>query len=162
MLVANILMTFTSRILYFALGWLFFTTGLVGAFLPVLPTTPFMILALWMFSKSSKRFHQWLYHHRVFGPSLQKWQQHRVIPVKAKMASVSMMSLSFIYMLIYSPVSWQMDVLIGLFMLIGACYVLSKPSYPPVVANDTQTHKCPVIKGINAMTNAPHHKQFSQ
>jgi len=144
-------MTYTVRALYCSLGWLFFLTGLIGAFLPVLPTTPFMILALWMFSKSSERFHRWLYHHRIFGPSLQKWQQHRVIPTKAKLASISMMSLSFVYMLIYSPVSWQMDVLIGLFMLTGAWYVLSKPSRPPEGIDETEKQNCPVIKGMNAI-----------
>lgn len=151
-------MSFTVRAGYCFLGWLFFGTGLVGAFLPVLPTTPFMILALWMFSKSSERFHQWLYHHRLFGPSLQKWQQHRVIPFKAKLLSVSMMSLSFVYMLIYSPVSWKMDVLIGVLMLYGAGYVLSKPSRPPAEPKGT----CPVMQGINAMASSSNKQQCSQ
>ncbi|MGD8483728.1 MAG: YbaN family protein [Thioalkalispiraceae bacterium] len=124
---------------YFALGWLFFGTGLVGAFLPVLPTTPFMLLALWMFAKSSQRFHHWLYHHPLFGCPLQQWHTHRVIPLKAKLASVTMMSLSFIYMLFYSPVPWWMDILIGLFMLYGAWFVLSKPSKAP-------SDDCPVTR----------------
>ena len=62
-----------------------------------------------------------------------------------------MMSLSFVYMLIYSPVSWQMDVLIGLFMLTGAWYVLSKPSRPPEGIDETEKQNCPVIKGMNAI-----------
>lgn len=144
----------TLKALYCTLGWLFFATGVVGAFLPVLPTTPFMILALWMFSKSSERFHRWLYHHRIFGTSLQKWQQHRVIPLKAKILSVSMMSVSFVYMLIYSPVSWQMDVLIGLFMLTGAGYVLSKPSRLPLETSESQTRTCPVIDGMKVITTS--------
>lgn len=117
--------------LYLILGWVFFGIGIVGAFLPVLPTTPFMILALWMFSKSSERFHQWLYHHRIFGPPLQQWDEHRVIPWPAKMTSVFMMSLSFTLMLIYSPMSWWHYGLVGLLMLYGAWFVLSKPSRVP-------------------------------
>ncbi|MFO7602891.1 MAG: YbaN family protein [Gammaproteobacteria bacterium] len=144
-------MNTSLRVMYCALGWLFFGTGLVGAFLPVLPTTPFMILALWMFSKSSARFHAWLYHHRLFGPALQKWQQYRVIPARAKLASVSMMSISFIYMLIYSPVSWWLQGLIGLLMLYGAGYVLSKPSRPPAGMHDAAQRSCPVLDGIEAM-----------
>lgn len=116
---------------YFSMGWVFFGTGVVGAFLPILPTTPFMILALWMFSKSSDRFHYWLYHHRIFGPPLQRWHKHRVIPWPAKMASVSMMTASFILMLIYSPMPWWNHVLVGLLMLYGAWFVLTKPSYAP-------------------------------
>ena len=120
------------KALYCSLGWLFFAIGLVGAFLPVLPTTPFMILALWMFSKSSQRFHDWLYNHQFFGPPLQQWQQFNVIPRTAKFMSVSMISLSFTFMLLYSPMPWWSHLLTGLLMGYGAWFVLSKPSEPPV------------------------------
>lgn len=113
------------------MGWVFFGTGVVGAFLPVLPTTPFMILALWMFSKSSERFHQWLYHHKTFGPPLQRWEENRVIPWEAKATSVTMMSISFIFMVIYSPMPWWSHALVATLMLYGAWFVLSKPSHPP-------------------------------
>lgn len=119
------------RIIFFTLGWTFFALGLIGVFLPVLPTTPFMLLALFMFAKSSKRFHDWLYHHRVFGPPLQLWDQHRIIPVKAKLLSISMMSLSLLYMIFFSPIpSWLM-IVTGLLMGYGAWFVLSKPSRIP-------------------------------
>ena len=123
--------------LYFTMGWIFFGTGVVGAFLPVLPTTPFMILALWMFSKSSDRFHRWLYHHRIFGPALRHWEDHRVIPLPIKFASVSMMSVSFSLMLIYSPMPWWSHALVGGLMLYGAWFVLSKPSRAPQEDTDT-------------------------
>ena len=113
------------------MGWVFVGTGVIGAFLPVLPTTPFMILALWMFSKSSDRFHHWLYNHPVFGPSLHKWHQHRVIPPLAKVASISMMSVSFVYMLFWSPVPSWVVMVTGLIMLYAAWFILSKPSYEP-------------------------------
>ncbi|MDH5407715.1 MAG: YbaN family protein [Gammaproteobacteria bacterium] len=117
--------------IYFGLGWIFVGTGVIGAFLPVLPTTPFMILALWMFSKSSDRFHYWLYHHRIFGPPLQKWTQHRVIPPMAKMASTSMMGISFIYVVFWSPVPTWGVILTGLLMAYALWFVLSKPSHLP-------------------------------
>ncbi|WP_126456624.1 YbaN family protein [Sulfuriflexus mobilis] len=124
-------MTMPHKALYAIFGWAFFATGVIGAFLPVLPTTPFMILALWMFSKSSQRFHDWLYHHKLFGPSLQRWQQHRVIPLKAKLLSVSMISFSLVLMLVYSSIPPWAKAGVTLFMLYGAAYVLSKPSQPP-------------------------------
>lgn len=122
------------RIIFFTLGWVFFGLGLLGAFLPVLPTTPFMLLALGMFTKSSERFHLWLYHHRIFGPPLQKWHEHRVISRKAKMLSVSMMSMSLLYVILYSPIPVWMVVLTGLLMGYGAWFVLSKPSQVPQYA----------------------------
>ena len=119
------------RVFYCSIGWLFFAIGFAGAFLPVLPTTPFMLLALWMFSKGSQRFHDWLYNHQFFGPPLQQWAEYRVIPRAAKFMSVSMISASFVIMLVYSPAPWWTHVLTGLLMAYGAWFVLTKPSEPP-------------------------------
>lgn len=124
-------MKYTMRMIFFTLGWTFVGLGMVGVFLPVLPTTPFMLLALFMFAKSSERFHYWLYHHRVFGPPLQSWHQHRVISVKAKVLSVSMMSLSLLYVIFFSPVSIWLMIVTGLLMGYGAWFVLTKPSRIP-------------------------------
>ena len=124
-------MKYTMRMIFFILGWTFVGLGMVGVFLPVLPTTPFMLLALVMFAKSSERFHYWLYHHRVFGPPLQSWHQHRVISVKAKVLSVSMMSLSLSYVIFFSPISIWLMIVTGLFMGYGAWFVLTKPSRIP-------------------------------
>ena len=92
------------RAIYFSLGCLFFIVGFIGAFVPVLPTTIFMILALWMFSKSSVQFHDWLYNHKYFGPLLQQWQQYRVIPLSAKIFAISMMAVSFVFGLIWQSI----------------------------------------------------------
>lgn len=124
-------MNYTLRIIYFTFGWLFFALGLLGAFLPVLPTTPFMLLALCMFAKSSQRFHHWLYHHRVFGPPLQTWQQHRVISCKAKILSISMMTLSLLYVIFYSPIPLWLMIVTALLMGYGAWFILTKPSRIP-------------------------------
>lgn len=119
------------RIVYFVLGWVFFALGAIGVLLPVVPTTPFMLLALWAFSRSSVRFHDWLYKHRFFGPPLQMWSKHRVIPLAAKIMSVSFMSISFIYMVIFSPLGVMLKSAIAIFMIYGAWFILSKPSSPP-------------------------------
>jgi len=119
------------KTVYCGLGWLFVALGVIGVALPVVPTTPFMLLALWMFSKSSRRFHDWLFNHKLFGGPLQKWQEHRVIPLPVKLCSTSMMALSFIIMVMFSPMSWWSHALVGLVMLYGAWFVLSKPSRAP-------------------------------
>ena len=77
------------RLLYITLGMLFVSLGALGAILPVLPTVPFMLLALWCFANSSERLHEWLYHHKLFGPPLQRWKQYRVIPLHTKIIATS-------------------------------------------------------------------------
>lgn len=119
------------RAVYLGLGWAFFGVGLIGAFLPVLPTTPFMILALGAFSKGSERLQHWLYHHRIFGPPLQRWEEHRVIPTKAKMMSLGAMTASFAYLAFVAGTSTPILVATGSIMLIGAAYILTKPGTPP-------------------------------
>ena len=117
-----------SRLLYFILAWCFVALGIVGAFLPVLPTTPFMILALWGFSKSSRRFHHWLYHHKIFGPTLQKWDKHRVIPLKAKQLSSLIMGISLVFIYLNQNIPTWAKVLTTLIMLYGVWYIWTKPS----------------------------------
>ncbi|MDP3123653.1 MAG: YbaN family protein, partial [Thiobacillus sp.] len=116
---------------YFLLAWLFFALGALGMVVPGLPTVPFMLLALWAFSKSSKRFHCWLYTHRVFGPSLQQWQAHRVIPLKAKIVSLLSMALSMAYMTLYVNMPTWLLLATATLMAYGAWFVLSHPSKPP-------------------------------
>lgn len=130
------------KAVYFSLGWIFFSLGAIGVILPVLPTTPFMLLALWSFSRSSNRFHNWLYNHRFFGPSLQQWSRYRVIPLPAKIMSISFMSLSMLYMSFYSPVGIVVKMLIAALMLYGAWFILTKPSHPPKKTNDIESNGC--------------------
>ena len=119
-----------NRTLYFILGWFFFMMGAVGAVLPVLPTTPFMLLALWAFSRGSQRFHDWLYYHKFFGPPLQAWQQYRVIPRSAKVMSVTVMLASSVYLIFYSNIHYGFKLVAVLLMIYGMYFILSKPSIP--------------------------------
>lgn len=82
------------RILFIGLGGVFVLIGLIGVVLPVLPTTPFILLAAACWAKGSQKFHQWLVTHKTFGKMVINWQQHRSIPRKAKHLAWTMMSLS--------------------------------------------------------------------
>jgi len=119
------------RLVYLGIGWTFFGLGVLGAFLPVLPTTPLMILALWGFSKSSVRLHHWLYGHRVFGPSLHLWHDYRVIPASAKIASLAGMTASLGYLVFFTSASWLVLVPTAALMAYGAWYIFTKPSRAP-------------------------------
>jgi hypothetical protein len=70
--------------LFNLLGCLSFLVGLIGAFLPILPTTPLVLLASYFFSKGSPKFHNWLINLKYFGKKIQDWEEHGVIDLKSK------------------------------------------------------------------------------
>lgn len=120
-----------ARFAYLSLGLGFVGLGIVGVFLPVLPTTPFMIVALWAFAKSSPRLQRWLYEHPLFGPPLRRWHEHRVIPGYAKAMALGAMAVSLAAMVWVAATPWQYVAAAGALMAVGAAYVLSKPSRAP-------------------------------
>lgn len=120
--------------LYFLLGWVFFGLGAIGVLVPGLPTTPFMLLALWAFSRSSKRFHDWLYFHPLFGPPLQRWERYGVISLPAKVISLVAMIGALAYMVFGVGVSRWLLVPTVLIMVYGALFILRRPSRPPLEA----------------------------
>ncbi|MEM9303436.1 MAG: YbaN family protein [Pseudomonadota bacterium] len=75
------------------LGFLFVGIGGIGVILPLLPTTPFLILAAACFARSSERWHRWLLSSATFGPIIRSWEAHRCIPRRAKIASLLIMGL---------------------------------------------------------------------
>lgn len=68
--------------------------ALAGVFLPLLPTTPFVLLAAACFARSSPRFHRWLLEHRWFGPTVRDWQEHRAIALRTKALAIGMLVLT--------------------------------------------------------------------
>lgn len=92
------MMHIVKRQIYLILGGVFFFTGLVGVVLPILPTTPFMILAAGCFAKSSPRFHQALLNNRWIGQDLQRWERDhtmlRITKIRATWVIVIMFSIS--------------------------------------------------------------------
>lgn len=119
------------RPLLFILGWLLFGVGFIGVFVPVLPTTPLMLLALWCFSRSSDRFHDWLYTHKHFGPPLQLWHKHRVIPLAAKLVALVFMGGSLVYVFVFLTTPTWAKTLMSVSMAFGLWFILTKPSSPP-------------------------------
>ena len=72
-----------------------------------------------------------MYHHRLFGPALQQWDNHRVIPVLAKFFSITFMTMSMSWLVLFSTIENWLKVMAGVLMLLTAIYVLGKPSEPP-------------------------------
>lgn len=82
------------RIAFATLGVLFLVIGIIGVFLPLLPTTPFLLLATACFARSSHRFYNWLMNHPAFGPLIIEWRTYRSIPWRVKLIAIAMMLLT--------------------------------------------------------------------
>ena len=106
--------------------------GLIGVVLPLLPTTPFVILAAFCFSKSSPRFHQKLLENRLFGPIIADWERYGVIPFKVKCISSGMMLLMISYPVFFKQLPLWADISMLVTALIALLYIWSKPSLPVV------------------------------
>ena len=81
-------MSYIHKPILIAFGLLFVGLAVLGMFLPVLPTTPLLLLALACFARSSERLHGWLLSHRAFGPLLKHWHETRSMPRCAKIGAV--------------------------------------------------------------------------
>jgi uncharacterized membrane protein YbaN (DUF454 family) len=116
------------RRVYLVLGFVFIALGFVGAFLPVLPTTPFLILATSCFARSSPRLENWLLSHPRFGPALRAWRERGAIPLRAKLLALAGMSVGFLLFWIGSAPGPILTASVGTLMLVGLVYVFTRPS----------------------------------
>lgn len=122
--------TSLRKALYFSLGWICVLLGLIGVLLPLLPTTPFIILAAFCFSRSSPRFHRMLVEHRLFGPIIRDWEAYGVIPLKVKWISSIMMLAMISYPVFFKSLHWGIDASMLGVAMISLCYIWTRPSKP--------------------------------
>lgn len=102
-------------------------TGIAGAFLPVLPTTPFLLLALWFFSRSSPKLEKWLLSHPRFGQSLRNWRENGSIARKAKIAALSLMAISYaIFWFGTNPPALRAIIVLAV-MLCSSLFIVTRP-----------------------------------
>jgi uncharacterized membrane protein YbaN (DUF454 family) len=113
---------------YFFLAWLSFALGIIGAFLPVLPTTPFLILSAFLFSKSSPRFHVWLLSLPVAGDGIRDWDQNKIIRPRAKILCAVMMTISVLAMWTFAQVHIMLKIIITLLLLSVGLFVFTRKS----------------------------------
>lgn len=102
---------------YLALGWICVCLGMVGVFLPVMPTTVFVLVAAWAFARSSPALHQWLREHPRFGEALIAWEDHHAIPRRAKRMALLMLAAS------YAFTAWLLGPLATASIIAGVCIV---------------------------------------
>ncbi|MBE0404726.1 YbaN family protein [Halomonas citrativorans] len=114
------------RALWVGLAALSFGIGVIGIFLPLLPTTEFMLGAIYCASKGSPRFEAWIRSRRYVGPLIKNWERERAIPRRAKIIAVGMISASALFILLHLGSGWLRWAIIAL--LIGvAAWLITRP-----------------------------------
>ncbi|MFO1090017.1 MAG: YbaN family protein [Hyphomicrobiales bacterium] len=114
--------------LYLLLGYAMVLLAAAGAVLPLLPTTPFLIVALWAFAKSSPLLAERLRNHPRYGPAIRDWQDQRAIPWRAKLLAVTMMAASGTWLVAFTDINrfvvWSV---VGVLCVV-ATYILTRRS----------------------------------
>lgn len=102
--------------------------GLIGAVVPLMPTTIFLILAVSCFARSSPKLEAWLLHHPRFGRALRAWRDHRAMPRRAKICACTSMLIGFaIFAIAASPEPWLLG-LTGALLGLTALWIATRPS----------------------------------
>tara|TARA_B100000902_G_scaffold37999_1_gene45287 strand:- start:3527 stop:3826 length:300 start_codon:yes stop_codon:yes gene_type:complete len=95
----------------------------------LIPTTPFILLAVWFFARSSKKFENWLLNHKIFGKNIRDWRSHGSISKNAKMSAIPLILFSF-SMAIYFNTLFILDIILVVTALSIATFIISRPSTP--------------------------------
>lgn len=115
------------RLLLRGLGVVMVMLGAAGAFLPLLPTTPFLLVALWAFTASSPEWAEKLRRHPRYGPLLIAWEERKAIPTSAKVASGTMMAVSWTILAFSYSNHWVVGG-VGLLLAAVFAFVVTRPS----------------------------------
>ena len=108
-------------------GWFCVGLGSLGIILPILPTTPFLIVAVWAFSRASPELAERIRSHQRFGPYIVAWEQHGVIPTFAKLLAVAMMTTSFAWLTLATQAPMPVKIAVGVLLAAVAGFIVTRP-----------------------------------
>ncbi|UUX51791.1 YbaN family protein [Nisaea acidiphila] len=115
------------RYVLLAVGVICTGVGIAGIILPGLPGTLFLLIALWAFSRSSERFHLWLYNHPRFGQGVREWHEYGVIPPRAKIAAVTMIAISLALLWGFVLEDWRLAAATSTVLTLVAVWIVTRP-----------------------------------
>ena len=123
-----------KKYLYISLGFIFVALGFLGVVVPGIPTTPFILLAAWLFSKSSPKFEKWLLTHKILGPLIKNWKLYRGISKNSKIYAIITVIITFTTS-VWFAFSYQIDILLVLGGMILCVFIYTRP-VPPINKNN--------------------------
>ncbi|CSB50590.1 putative Inner membrane protein [Vibrio cholerae] len=126
------------RFLFSVIGITSLCLGILGIFLPLLPTTPFILLSSACFLRSSPRFYRWLNQHSTFGPMIQNWQQHGAVSKAVKKRATLFIVLSFAFSIWMVPWLW-LKVALFIWLVLLITWFIRLPTHE-LVANQQENH----------------------
>lgn len=113
------------KTLYIVLGSISLALGILGIFLPLLPTTPFLLLTAALYFKGSPRLYNWLLHHPYFGTYIRNFRENKAIPLRAKITSLALMWGTMLYCIFFLiPLLW-VKILLALIAIGVSYHILS-------------------------------------
>lgn len=139
-----------SKTIYIVLGWISLLLGVIGAFLPLLPTTPFVILAAYLFSKSSPRLHSWLTSNPYFGDAIIDWERHGVIRPKAKKMATLMIVLVMGSSIVFTNLHIGLKTMLACIAAGVLTFIWSRNSHPLTVKDDSRSESGEIKTNINS------------
>lgn len=113
---------------FWTIGAISLLLGIIGAFLPVMPTVPFILLTAMCWGKASPRFHRWIREHQWFGPMVVNWEERRAISKKGKYIAWVMMSISCVMLFWRLPHYWWIGVGVSLICLSVGIWMAKLPN----------------------------------
>ena len=116
------------RPLLLGTGWLCVGLGAMGIVMPLFPTTPFLLVALWAFSRSSPEMAEKIRNHKIAGAYVRDWEDEGVIPLGAKIIAITMMAAMLGYLYFGSGAPAWAVITAGAVMAMAAAFILSRPS----------------------------------
>lgn len=119
------------RYLLVAVGWTSVGLGVIGIFLPVLPTTPFLLLAAACFARSSPRFYNWLVNHKRLGPWIRDYLAGNGIPLKGKVYAIGLMWVSISLSCYLVPLPWARGFMLACAVLVTIYILRQKTLHKP-------------------------------
>lgn len=115
--------------MWLVMGWFFVALGAVGVVLPLLPTVPFLLLAVFCFERGSPKLHDWVMEHPQFGPPVKEWRRHRVIRPRAKLIACVGLAGSSAFTLTTDRPLFVKALVAGI-CLVVIVYILTRKSQP--------------------------------